>query len=129
KLIIKGVTKQTFFFVFVIICFCGNAQRNDTSLYRLRHVEQELKELQKSTFHSRIESERVEGNRQFLKTWDQIVDNPEILNYPFDSLKDISVLTPRDHKFKLITWNLYKDDGTHIYFGFLIVNNSKRIKT
>lgn len=65
-----------------------------------------------------------------MHTWDKIIGNPKILDYPFDSLKtDVSVLSPRDKKFKLITWNLQRDDGTHAFFGYLLVRNSKRIKT
>lgn len=105
------------------------AQKKDSLYYLFKRAENELKALQKPTFTSRIESERVEGNKLFLKAWDNIVGDPKILTYSFDSLKDVSVLTPSDNKFKLITWNLYKDDGTHTFFGYLIVNNSKRIKT
>jgi hypothetical protein len=104
------------------------AQRNDTSLYIFRNAEQELKLLQKNTFYSRKESERFAGNKEFIAVWDRIVADPRILRYPFDSLREISVLTPHDKKFKLITWNLHRDDGTHAYFGYLLVNNSKRIK-
>jgi hypothetical protein len=108
-----------------VVCF---AQKNDTSMAVFRGVENELKELQKNAFHSRLESERIAGNKEFLAAWEKIIANPKILNYAFDSLKDISVLSPKDKKFKLITWNLHKDDGTHAFFGFLLVNNNKRIK-
>lgn len=107
-------------------CF---SQKNDSSLWIFKNAEVELKELQKATFHSRIESERIEGNKQFLAAWEKIISNPKILDYNFEDLKDISVLSPKDKKFKLITWNLFKDDGTHAFFGFLLVNNNKRIKT
>lgn len=93
-----------------------------------RQTEIELQQLQNAAFHSRIETERIEGNKQFLAVWESIVQNPKILDYEFTLLKDISVLSPKNKKFKLLTWNLYKDDGTHIYFGYLLVNNSKRIK-
>lgn len=105
------------------------AQKNDTSLYRLKSVERELQALQKTTFYSRSESERLEGNKQFLAMWDLIIDNPRVLDYPFDSLKDVSILRPKDHKFTLITWNIPREDGSHVFFGYLLVNNSKRIKT
>lgn len=94
-----------------------------------KQAERELHDLQKQTFFSRNEKERIEGNKKFLGVWSKIIGNPEILNYAFDSLKEISVLSPKDKKFKLITWNLPKDDGTHAFFGFLLVNNSKRVKT
>lgn len=116
-----------FIFLAFITTFVSG-QRSDTTLHVFKKAEQELKQLQKETFHSRKESERIAGNKKFIAAWDQIVSNPDILKYSFDSLKDVSILSPKDNKFKLITWNLHKDDGTHAYFGYLLVNNSKRIK-
>lgn len=113
---------------FILVKLLALGQKNDTSLYLFRQAEAELKLLQKPAFLSRNEAERIDGNKQFIAVWDRIVANPKILEYPFDSLKEISVLGPRDGKFKLITWNLPKDDGTHAYFGYLLVNNSKRVK-
>jgi hypothetical protein len=119
--------KFIFFFLTIINIFCF-AQKNDSTFFAFKQAEYELKQLQGKAFHSRNERERVEGNKQFIGVWARIISNPKILEYPFDSLKDISVLTPKDKKFKLITWNLPKDDGTHAFFGFLLVNNSKRVK-
>jgi hypothetical protein len=104
------------------------SQKQDTSLRIFREAEIELKLLQKQTFNSKKESDRVAANKKFISVWDGIVTDSRILNYPFDSLKEISILSSKDKKFKLITWNLHKDDGTHGYFGYLLVNNSKRIK-
>ena len=120
--------KIIFYFLTIISVFCA-AQKNDSAFYVFKQAENELKDLQKKTFHSRNEKERIEGNKEFMRVWDKIISNPKILEYPFDSLKDISVLTPKDKKFKLITWNLFREDGTHAFFGYLLVNNSKRIKT
>ncbi|MBI2721986.1 MAG: hypothetical protein HYX39_07415 [Bacteroidetes bacterium] len=115
-------------FIFLAFITTVRAQKSDSALAFFKQAEQELKLLQKETFYSRKEAERVAGNKKFIKAWDAIVSNPEVLNYPFDSLNDISILEPKNHKFKLITWNLHKDDGTHGFFGYLLVNNSKRIK-
>jgi hypothetical protein len=121
------VFKKYGYFLLAFISSISGAQ-TDTAMYIFTQAEKELQELQKQTFYSRKESERIEGNKKFLAVWDRIVTNPKILEYPFDSLKEISVLTPGDKKFKLITWNLHKDDGTHAYFGYLLVNNNKRVK-
>lgn len=115
-------------FIFLAFITSVQAQKSDSALAFFKQAEQELKLLQKETFYSRKETERIAGNKKFIKAWDAIVSNPEVLYYPFDSLNDISILEPKNHKFKLITWNLHKDDGTHGFFGYLLVNNSKRIK-
>ncbi len=121
------MNKRILFFLFIItelICF---PQKNDSSFVFFKEVEQELKLIEKG-FLSRIESERIDANKKFIAAWDKIVNDANILNYPFDSIKEASILFPKNKKIKLITWNLNKDDGTHTYFGYLIVNNSKRIK-
>jgi hypothetical protein len=120
--------KKGIFCFFVIINLSAIAQKNDSATYRFKQAEAELKQLQKAVFYSRKESDRQEANKEFIAAWKRIIDNPKILSYPFDSLKDVSIVTPRDKKFMLITWDFRKDDGTFNYFGFLLVNNSKRIK-
>ncbi|MCC6370437.1 MAG: hypothetical protein IT236_05465 [Bacteroidia bacterium] len=121
--------KKILLIVPLLCCQLLFGQKNDTSVYRFRQAENELKALQKPAFLSRNESERIEANKRFIAIWDGIVSNPDILDYPFDSLKEISILVPENKKFKLITWNLPKNDGTHAFFGYLLVNNSKRVKT
>jgi hypothetical protein len=102
--------------------------QKDSALNVFRKAEATLTLLQKPTFYSKKEKDRIEGNKKFIAAWDAIVQNPAILNYQFDSLKEVSILSPKDKKFKLITWNLHKEDGTHNYFGYLLVNTSKKIK-
>jgi len=114
--------------LFLCAVIPGFGQQKDTSMHLFRQAEQELLVIQTKAFYSKNESERIEGNKEFLAVWERIIGNPKILQYSFSNLKDISVLAPKDNKFKLITWNLQKNDGTHYYFGFLLVNNSKRIK-
>jgi hypothetical protein len=121
----KGLFSILFFFSIYL-----DAQRGDTAIQVFKEAEAELKSLLKETFYSRDEKVRQAGNKKFITAWNGIISNPKILDYPFDSLKkDVSILSPKDKKFKLITWDYHKDDGTYAYFGYLLVNNSKRIKT
>lgn len=102
----------------------------DTSMQKIISIEREIQNLSKVAFYSKIEAERTKANKEILSCWNKIIGLPEVLNYDFDSLKkDISILKADDGKFKLITWNIFKDEGTYFYFGFLAVNQSKRIKT
>lgn len=96
-------------------------------LFVLKKAEAELHSIEKG-FLSRSEKERVEANKQLIAAWDKIIPSHEILNYPFDSIKEVSIIRPDDKKFMLITWNLHRDDGTHNYFGYLLINNSKTLK-
>jgi hypothetical protein len=126
--IIKLVLKKTILLFLALNGFLCFSQKKDTSLFVFRQAEKELADLQQMAFFSRSEKERIEGNKQFIKIWSKIIPNPNILNYPFSDLKEISILSPKDNKFKLITWNLHREDGSHAYFGYLLVNNTKRVK-
>jgi hypothetical protein len=116
---------------FTLLAFLAlnmQGQVKDSSKRVFQRVEAELQALQKNTFFSRDEKVRIESNKQFLALWDGIVNDPEILKYPFDSLKEISVLSPKDQSFKLITWNLPRNDETHVYFGYVLVKQEIKIK-
>ncbi|PBQ31469.1 hypothetical protein CNR22_06725 [Sphingobacteriaceae bacterium] len=120
--------KIIFSFLAIIGSFCF-AQKNDSSFHVFKQVEKNLQSLQKKTFFSRIEKERIEGNKEFMREWEKIVADPKIMDYAFDSLREVSILIPKDKKFKLITWNLPLENGTHAFFGYLLVNTSKKVKT
>lgn len=119
--------KRALFYFFLFINVFAWSQKNDTAFNKLKIAEREIIQIEKG-FSSRKEADRIEANKKLLLAWDAIIDDPKILTYPFDSIKGISILSPKDKKFKLITWNLNKSDGTEAYFGYLVVNNSKRIK-
>ncbi len=104
------------------------AQIKDSSLRIFKYTETQLKNLQQKTFFNRDEKTRFEGNKEFIALWDEIVNDPEILQYPFDSLKEVSILSPNDKSFKLITWNVFKNDETQVYFGYLLVKRVNVIK-
>lgn len=88
----------------------------------------ELKDLQYRVFKSKKETERLAANREFIKAIEVIAQHSAALTFPFDSLKDISTLAPKDKHFKLLTWNIPRDDESHLYFGFLMIDHLKRVK-
>jgi hypothetical protein len=113
-----------------LVAFSGalQAQKNDTATFVFVHQEMKLAELQNSVFYSRTENERFAANRDFIAMFDQMIQNPAILRYPLSKLKEVSVLESRDRQLKLITWNIYRDDGTHVYFGYVLHMSRKKIK-
>jgi hypothetical protein len=104
------------------------AQEKDSLSLVIRDAEWELAQIQGAAFHSRTEKERIDGIKSFIGVWDRIADNPAVLTHEFTSLKDVSILDSRDRKLRLVTWNHHRDDGTHVYFGYLFVNNVKKVK-
>lgn len=118
-----------FFYIFLAIPICFVGQKNDSLKNLYAQKIEQLKDIQHQVFYSKKEGERLAANKEFIKAIESIASSKNALNFPFDSLKDISTLEPKNKKFKLLTWNIPKDDETHLFFGFLMVNNSKRVKT
>jgi hypothetical protein len=50
------------------------------------------------------------------------INNPEIFEYPFSGLKMCTITSP-DRKFRMLNWNQPLRDGTHKYFGFVLLRN------
>ena len=105
------------------------AQLVDTEVKYYADLEDSLKHISNRVFYSKKEVNRFEANKQFIALWNLILKDEKSLQYPFDSLKkDVSLLFSPDKKFRIITWDMRKDDQTYFYFGFIQVNNTKVVK-
>ena len=116
--------KKQLIYLFLVISYFSFSQKGDSikNIYAAKLFE--LRSLQTEVFYSKKEADRMAANKEFIKAIESIAGDQKVLDFPFDSLHDISTLSPKNKKFKLITWNIHKDDETHLFFGFLLVNNS-----
>jgi hypothetical protein len=115
-------------FILIISQF-GFAQLSETDNKYFSELEDSLKHISQKVFFSKKESNRFEANKQFLALWNVILKDEKSMQYPFDSLRqDVSLILSPDKKFRIITWDMRKDDQTYFYFGFIQVNNTKTIK-
>lgn len=105
------------------------AQLSEAELKFYSDIEDSLKHVSQRVFFSKKEKNKFEANKQFLAIWNEVLKDEKSMQYPFDSLKnDVSLLMAPDKKFRIITWNIIKEDQTHVFFGFIQVNNSKTVK-
>jgi hypothetical protein len=117
--------------VFFILTFTGRAfaQLPEADLNYFSEMEDSLKHIKDRVFYSKKEANRFEANKEFLAVWNMVLANEKSMYYPFDSLrKDVSILLSPDDKFRIITWDMRKDDQSFFYFGFIQVNNTKTTK-
>lgn len=121
---------RIFFFLSVILSFgfSALAQLSETDIKYYSDLEDSLKRIQARVFFSKKEANRFEANKQFIALWNVILKDEKSMLYPFDSIKEVSRLMAPDKKFRIITWNMLKEDQTHAFFGFIQVNNTKTIK-
>lgn len=113
---------------FLIIHVSVWAQLSDADKVYFTQQEDSLRKWEQRVFFSKNESNRFAANKQFIALWNEVLKHETSLQYSFDSLKELSMQWAPDHKFRLMTWNIFKEDGTHAFFGYLQVNNSKTIK-
>lgn len=115
--------------IFIVITVLSvRAQLSESDMNYYRGLEDSLKKIQARVFYSKKEANRFEANKQFLALWNTILKDEKSLQYPFDSLREVSRLLSPDKKFRIITWDMLKDDETHAYFGFLQLNTTKTEK-
>lgn len=118
------------YFLFILISFLSHASFAQLSESEKKHfagLEDSLKKLQLRVFYSKKIADRFEANKQFLACWASVLKEEKSIQYPFDSIKEVSRLLSPDKKFRIITWNIYREDGTHHYFGFIQVTISKTV--
>lgn len=119
-------------FLFIVTLFMAQlsfAQLSDADIKYYAGLEDSLQHIAQRVFLSKKEKNKFEANKQFLAIWNEVLKDEKSMQYPFDSLKnDVSLLMSPDKKFRIITWNILKEDQTHVFFGFIQVNNSKTVK-
>ena len=124
--LLQPMRKTIHFLIGFLVFSTVFSQKKDTvsgsSIYRLEY---ELRDLETVVFKSKKEEERFDANKKFIKLWEQALRQKESMDFGFDSIKGVSKLKSDDGKFRIITWNVFKNDGTHAYFGFIQVNNTK----
>ncbi len=69
----------------------------------------------------------MNANAQFIKTLVKALKVPHSFNFPFDSVKSVTILNSPDNRFRFITWHLQFDDGSYRYFGTVQMNTGDRL--
>ncbi len=65
--------------------------------------------------------ERLSKNEQFKQLFLEALQKEGSMEYPFDSLNNVSLLSAPDNSFRIITWYIPLMDGKFEYFGFFQV--------
>lgn len=120
----------------LITCFsclmlpAAMAQKNKKIVFdpQFRVMEDSMISMGDKIVNSRDELVRRNATFMFIKTLVATLKLPNSFDYPFDSLKYISVLRSDDNKFRMYTWHLRNDDGTYRYYGAIQMNNKDRLE-
>jgi len=68
------------------------------------------------------DAQKMEANSKFVKTLVEALKTPNSFSFPFDSLKNISVIKSPDQAFRILSWYIQQEDGTYRYYGAIQMN-------
>lgn len=114
--------KRIFLLISFIFSLSSFSQTNTLDKSYIQAKEAELKSICSQLFSpDKKDAEKHKLNQELLQKFDELLnENNSFENYQFDSLKnDIGILNSPDVKFRIINWNVPKDDGTQEYYGFI----------
>ncbi len=117
--------------VIILICagISAKAQKNTEitpeNYLKLQQYEDTLQFLGDSAVQSKYWDIREVASVQFLKRLAHALHIENSYNYPFDSLKTVSIINSEDNKFRIITWQLTMKDQSYRYYGTIQMNNSE----
>lgn len=90
----------------------------------LQSLEDSLRKIGPKVFRG-PDAEKIAANNRFLDFMKQALEMEGSFNYPFDSLPFIARLNAPDNAFRIFNWNVPMNDGTHNYYGFILVDQDK----
>jgi hypothetical protein len=77
-----------------------------------------------STYRIKDDVDRMGQNAIFIKNLVQALKISHSFDFDFDSLKNVSVLTPSNKSFRIFTWFIPFNDGTYKYYGTIQQNSN-----
>jgi|UniRef100_UPI00404A3B37 hypothetical protein len=81
-----------------------------------------LKEISYKMVNDSIEPERYNASFKLIKTLVSALKTPYSFNFPFDSLKSISIQSSSDKRFRIFGWHVMNNDGSYRYYGTIQMN-------
>ncbi len=71
------------------------------------------------------DQDKFNANQKFLGFMRQALELEGAFDFGFDSLTFIGRLKAPDNAFRIFNWNMPMEDGTHKYYGFILVDQDK----
>lgn len=75
-----------------------------------------------ATIAAETDIKKTASNSTFVKTLVEALKMPNSFSYPFDSLKNVSVIKSPDKSFRILSWYVQQENGTYRYFGTIQMN-------
>ncbi|CAN5233378.1 hypothetical protein BH09BAC5_BH09BAC5_13270 [soil metagenome] len=110
------------FLLLLPVCGFANAKPPENKTFSV--YEDSLKKIGAAMFNG-TDQDKIVANTKFTELLRKTLSIDGAFDYPFDSLKFIANLKSSDNAIRIFNWDIPKNDGTYIYYGFLFVDDSK----
>jgi hypothetical protein len=106
------------------------AQHSDDSgnVKQLMILQDSLAHLGKKLINNDTEMERMNANGQFIQTLVQALKVPHSFNFPFDSVKAVTIVNSPDSRYRIISWHVAFDDGSYRFYGTIQMNTGDKLE-
>tara|TARA_B100000902_G_scaffold175658_1_gene169426 strand:+ start:39609 stop:40487 length:879 start_codon:yes stop_codon:yes gene_type:complete len=112
--------------LFVLLIISNNISAQKVSKELISEYEDTLKVMAHIIMNGENENIKIKANNNFKITLKEVLEYERSFNYPFDSLKTISIKKSSDNNLRIFTWILKKDNGSYDYFGFIHYKNRSK---
>jgi hypothetical protein len=122
--------RYLFLLLFAIgFSFSGTSQNTTNpitaeNLKELKTYEDSLHILSYHVLRDEKSEERYYACQSLIKTFVKALKVKDSFQYPFDSIRHVSIMYPADSSFRIITWQLYVNANDYKYYGAIQMNTS-----
>ncbi|WP_316799817.1 hypothetical protein [Pedobacter frigidisoli] len=112
------------YYLFIILALLiveVKAQQHDLKLNSLQDT---LIKISTAAVAAESDEVKTEINGRFVKTLVEALKIPNSFSYPFDLLKNVSVIQSPDRAFRVLSWYLKQSNGTYRYYGTIQMNTN-----
>jgi len=109
----------------LLFFYCSSfAQHSDESktLKNLGVYQDSLASLGKKFINDPDDLERKNANYSFIKLLVGALKMPNSFNFPFDSVKSVSIINSPDNRFRIFSWHIMNMDGSYRFYGTVQMN-------
>ncbi len=99
-----------------------NSGKDTTNFDSIRNYEYQLEGLSNNIINGEDQTTRITSTYYFIQILKEVLRIKNSFNYPFSTLKTVSIIKPEDEKFRIFTWNLPLDSSKYLYFGVIQMN-------
>ena len=110
------------FYIFLIIGTLGFSVKAQQSPNTLNVFQDTLIKISAKVIAAQSDAQKLEINGSFVKTLVDALKVSNSFSYPFDSLKNVSVIKSPDQAFRILSWYVLLENGTYRYYGAIQMN-------